>query len=90
MPAQTKRPNDAAGLEGEKMAATISRHVLATLGTPGGQHRVDVRRLWDHHFRVNVLLGADAVSIRIAHSFFLAVDGNGNVVESTPAITRQY
>jgi len=43
----------------------------------------------DNNYRVNVFVG-DAVSAKVAHSFFVAADGDGKIVSSTPAITREY
>jgi hypothetical protein len=68
----------------------IGQHVIQALGPPEGLQGVQIRPLWGHCFRVNVLVGADAVSAKVAHSFFLVTDGLGKVVESTPAIVRQY
>jgi hypothetical protein len=69
----------------------IGNRVLDTLGQPGDLHKVQVRQLWDdHHYRVNVLVGADAASIKVAHSYFLVIDGNGAILASTPEITRKY
>jgi hypothetical protein len=39
---------------------------------------------------VNVLVGAEAASAKVAHSYFLVADLDGNIVESTPTITRRY
>jgi hypothetical protein len=72
------------------MVAAISAHVLAGLGRPANMHRVVVRRLWKHHYRVNVLVGPDVMSTTIAHSYFLETDDDGNVSGATPAITRRY
>jgi hypothetical protein len=74
----------------EQLAAAICTSVMNVLGRPADLFRVSARRLWDNHYRVNVQTGADAVSVRIAHSFFVAADEKGNVVESIPAIARQY
>jgi hypothetical protein len=49
-----------------------------------------VRPLWQDHYRVNVFIGADAASAKIAHSYFLVVNSDGNIIASTPKITRQY
>jgi hypothetical protein len=73
----------------QQRTATIGSLVLSVLGEPAGLHRVQVRRLWDDHYRVNVLVGADASSVKIAHSYFLVV-GEGRIVESTPELTRLY
>jgi hypothetical protein len=70
--------------------AAIGDHVLRALGQPPGLHRVQVRRLWEGFIRVNVFVGADAASATVAHSFFLTADDDGNVVGSTPEITRLY
>jgi hypothetical protein len=70
--------------------AAIGRHVLHGLGQPGALLRVDVRHLWQDHFRVNVVVGPDAASARITHSYFLVADGAGNVLASTPKLTRRY
>jgi hypothetical protein len=42
------------------------------------------------HYRVNVFAGADAVSARVAHSYFIVTDNDGNIVASPPRITRRY
>jgi hypothetical protein len=51
---------------------------------------VQIRPLWGHCLRVNVLVGADAASAKVVHSYFLVTDGLGKVVGSTPKIVRQY
>jgi hypothetical protein len=51
---------------------------------------VQIRRLWEDCYRVNVLTGRDATSVKFAHSYFLVVDAAGAIVTSTPTITRQY
>jgi len=92
MPAQQhdKKPADRDAGEGQQLSARIGRHVLLALGQPGDLHRVQVRRLWEDRYRVNVLVGADAISTRIAHSYFLVADGDGNISATAPTITRQY
>jgi hypothetical protein len=79
--------------EGQRVGrrdSLIGGQVLHALGQPDGLLRVQVRPLWEHHFRVNVLVGADAASAKVANSYFLVTDGGGNILASTPAITRQY
>ena len=71
-------------------AAAIGRHVLIALGQPRDLHQVQVRSLWEDHYRVNVLVGPDAASVRVAHSFFLVADDDGNLLRSAPAIRREY
>jgi hypothetical protein len=76
--------------ERERLAAVIGNRVIHTLGQPGDLHMVQVRHLWEDCYRVNVLVGTDTASARVLHSYFLVVDLNGNIIESTPKITRQY
>jgi hypothetical protein len=68
--------------------SAIARYVLDALGQPADLLRVEVRELWEGHYRVNVLVGTDAASVRVAHSYFLVADAQGNVVSSTPALPR--
>jgi hypothetical protein len=67
----------------------IGKHVLHALGQPGDLRAVQVRQLWEDHYRVNVLVGG-AASAKVAHSYFLVTDNDGNIIASTPKITRQY
>jgi hypothetical protein len=39
---------------------------------------------------VNILVDLDAASAKVAYSYFLVADSDGNIVASTPKITRQY
>ena len=68
----------------------VGGHVLRLLGKPADLHKVQVRHLWEDHYRVNVLVGEDAACIKFAHSFCLVADDAGNILASTPQITRQY
>jgi hypothetical protein len=70
--------------------AAIGRRVMRALGQPGDLLEVQVRPLWGDHYRVNVLVGAGAASAKIAHSYFLVADGQGNVLACAPTLTRQY
>ena len=76
--------------EGEQLRAAIGKQVMDALGRPGDAHWVQVRPLWEGHYRVNVLAGADATCARVAHSYFLVADHAGNIIASTPKLTRQY
>jgi hypothetical protein len=86
---QEQRKNRAKDL-GEALNALIAEQVVHLLGKPENLHQVQVRPLWGNYFRVNVLTGPDAASFRVANSYFLRADGDGNIVESTPKIIRQY
>ena len=74
----------------QKRNAVIGNHVIHALGQPGDLHRVQVRPLWGDHYRVNVLVGVDAASARVAHSYFLLADGAGSILTSSPKLTRVY
>ncbi len=74
----------------EARNALIGQRVMNVLGEPGDLLRVHVRHLWDRCYRVNVYVGPDAASARVANSYFLEVDGDGNIVASTPSVLRQY
>jgi len=87
---QSKKPADQEKQERQRLDAVIGKHVLHALGQPGNLHLVQVRRLWNEHYRVNVLVGVDAASARVANSYFLVTDGDGAIVAATPRITRQY
>jgi len=76
--------------DGRQLDAVIGEHVLHALGRPGDLQRVEVRRLWKDHYRVNVFVGAETGAVHIAHSYFLVADGDGNVTASTPTLTRRY
>lgn len=72
------------------MSSVIGQNVIVGLGRPAGFNRVEVHRLWEDHYRVNVLVGLDGDSIRIAHSYFLVSDGAGAICASTPQIQKSY
>jgi hypothetical protein len=77
-------------LEHQQLSALISKHVMLTLGRPGDLCRVQVRRLWQDHYRVNVFVGADIASAKVAHSYFLVADADGNIINSAPDISKLY
>jgi hypothetical protein len=72
------------------LEALVSESVMHGLGRPAGLHRVQARQVFGGNYRVNVFVGEDAASAKVAHSFFVAADADGKVIESSPAITRRY
>jgi hypothetical protein len=38
----------------------------------------------------HILVGVDAAAIKVAHSYFLKADDNGNILQAIPTIARQY
>src|SRR5690349_1293330 len=87
---QVKQQARSAERTHEQRCGAIAGKILQTLGRPATLYRVEVRPLWEKHYRVNVFVGADAASTRIAHSFFLSADEDGNILASVPDITRKY
>ena len=63
---------------------------MRALGRPADFLRATVRPVNADTFRVNVMAGPDAATVRIAHSYFVTADGDGNLVASSPPITRVY
>jgi hypothetical protein len=84
----SERAARAAGLDA--LDTAIRNHVMLALGQPVDPFRVVVRRLWEDHYRVNVLVGKDVTTTTIAHSYFLVADGDGKISRATPAIARTY
>jgi hypothetical protein len=76
--------------ENQRVNAVISKHVLHTLGQPANLQGVQVRPVWKDHYRVNVLVGLDPASLKVAHSYFLVADPDGNIVACTPRMTKVY
>ena len=73
----------------DALDALLTEQVIHILGKPAGLHKVQVRRVGERGYRVNILIGPDAASVKVGQSYFLKVDGDGKIVESTPKITRQ-
>src|SRR5688572_16871357 len=82
--------NDVEQQERQQLSAKIGNDVLRTLGQPSDLHRLQVRVLWKDHYRVNVLVGMDILSSKVAHSYFVVGDSDGKVLTSAPQITRKY
>jgi hypothetical protein len=73
-----------------QLTALIGENVIDALGRPSGLQRVQVRQLWGECYRVNILIGSDVGSAKISKSFFVVVDSQGKIAESTPQITKQF
>jgi len=84
------KPEESKKDEAGKLEAVVRGHVLSDLGRPAALHRVQVRRVFGNHYRVNVFVGPDNTTFTIAHSYFLEADGAGKILSSTPAITKAY
>ncbi len=87
---QGKQQAEPAKQTHEQRSSVIVGQLLQALGRPATLYRVEVRHLWENHYRANVFVGADAASARVAHSFFVVADKDGNIIGSTPDITKKY
>lgn len=70
--------------------AAVRAAVLAGLGRPPGLYELAVRWLWDGHCRVNVHVGPDVLTTRIAHSYLLEVADDGRILSASPPLHRGY
>lgn len=89
-PAPAGQPDDTEGRKQEMRNAHVAEQVLHALGVPRELLKVQVRLLWKRYYRVNVFVGADAAGATVAHSYFVAADRDGNVLDSTPKVERTY
>jgi len=87
---EPKRRSEQELQESRSLEAVIRAHVMEDLGQPASLLHVQVRLLWGSNYRVNIFVGPDVASAKVAHSFFLAVDGEGKILASNPAIARRY
>lgn len=87
---QREQTRDLEHHQRDTLNALIGEQVLHALGKPPDLFQVQVRRLWENHYRLNVLTGADAASVKVANSYFLKADSDGNIIESNPKIIKQY
>jgi hypothetical protein len=74
----------------EALDALVGKHVLLALGRPPNMLRVQVRCLWSAFYRVNVFAGGDNTIAKIVNSYFVKVSPDGQVLESQPALSKQY
>src|SRR2546423_64796 len=92
MPMKQRDPqqSDQSTQLGQQLATALGSHVMEALGRPRDLQRVQVRQVWEGHYRVNIFVGVDLASAKVAHSFFVATDDDGKIVTSTPKIGRRY
>ena len=95
VPGAPRRPREPPPAGGEtdgrqRREAAIRAGVLKALGRPDHLFRVAVVPLWGNNYRVNVVTGTDASSVRIPHSYFVVADDRGNILRSTPGIRKEY
>ncbi len=62
----------------------VGEQVLSALGKPDKLYKVQVRPLWEGHYRVNVFVGTDLLSSKVVASYFLLTDQGGHITAATP------
>jgi len=70
--------------------AIIGKNLIQSLGSPADMLTVKVNPVGRETYRVNVMVGKDICSSRVADSFFLTADEEGNIVTCSPQIVRLY
>jgi hypothetical protein len=78
------------GHKRETLNALVEEQVLYALGLPSDLLKVQVWPLWERTYRVNVFVGENAASAKIANSYFVVTDDDGSLLESTPRVQRLY
>lgn len=74
----------------DAVSDTIKRQLFLSLGKPSDLLTVQVRPVGGQNYRVNVVVGKDYSTTRIANSFFLKADAAGNILTSSPEIVSLY
>lgn len=87
---QLEAEKDAARIAAVTIGDVIRRQVVGTLGTPDDLLKVMVLPVGIENFRVNVVVGKGFSSCRIANSFFLSADADGNILSSSPKMAKLY
>jgi len=87
---QQKQEPSQAPPDRQQRDSLIGKRVLAALGQPRELYRLYVRHLWEDRYRVNIVVGEDATSAKILHSYFVVADNAGNILSSIPEIKKQY
>jgi len=76
--AQEREPSqDRERYKREMLNALVGEQVLHALGEPSDLLRVQVRPLWEDTYRVNVFVGVNAASARVANSYFVGERSRG-------------
>jgi len=70
--------------------SAIKEQIIAVLGKPADLLKVVARPLWERCFRVNVFVGENAATAKIANSYFVEVDSDDRLIKSNPKITKEY
>lgn len=80
-------PADEANVRLERILSKIRSQVVGTLGEQDCFQHIQVRRLWENRYRVNVLAGSSSLCVEILHSFFVISDDEGTILTSLPEMS---
>jgi hypothetical protein len=87
---QLEQPADTEPLKHQALKDIIRNQVVSALGVPADLLKVQVREVAVERYRVNVLIGPNAGSAKVANSFFIVADANGRLISATPPIIKEY
>ena len=92
MTSTLSRQHETPRAPGPEKDQNVAERVLDLLGRPKNLHRVDARKLWDNHYRVNIFCDMDNDApmgrLRITDSFFVTLTDDG--IASEPPIVRKH
>jgi hypothetical protein len=71
------------------VAKRVGDRILLLLGRPDDLVHLQVKRLWDCSYRVNVLTGT-AIDATIRHSYFVKTNEAGEILTTRPNVKRMY
>jgi hypothetical protein len=74
----------------DMLSDRIRKQIVRSLGSPVDLLKMQVQPIGEGRYRVNVFVGKDYSSGRIADSFFLTTDEEGKILTSSPEIVRVY
>jgi hypothetical protein len=83
-----KQPAEQEKQARQQLSDLIGKQVLEALGRPEDLYQVQSRPLWDDRYRVNIFVGPDASAIKLAHSYFVQADREGNISACTPELPK--
>src|SRR5947209_2080735 len=88
---QERKPNEEAENQGQgRLDVLIGEQVILALGRPADLQRLQVRHLWEGCYRVNIFVGENIATGRVANSYFVQASAEGRILETNPTITKQY
>ena len=85
------------GVNKKEIKSFIEEQVLSKLGTPDNLNYMKSGNVFDHRWRVDVWCLYDSTTTDVAvkcskifHSYFVHVDEDGKIINSSPKIVKEY